>query len=71
MKFSSATKNDLFETFAAEASEHGLKLRVEVDVYPVGFVDVRSTFTNESAPKTRVYTSVVTRWQQPGVSSRG
>ena len=70
MTFASTGKTELFETWSAEASEDGLKLRVELDVYPAGFVDVRSTFTNESAPKTNVAAAVVTRWQQPKVSSR-
>ena len=70
MKFSSTGKSELFETWAAEAGEDGLKLRVELDVYPAGFLDVRATFTNESAPKTKVYAAVVTRWQQPKVASR-
>ncbi|MEA2709769.1 MAG: hypothetical protein QOF78_2370, partial [Phycisphaerales bacterium] len=70
MKFASTGKKDLFETFAAESSKNGLKLRVELDVYPAGFVDVRATFTNESAPKTNVYAAVITRWQQPNVAAR-
>jgi hypothetical protein len=70
MKFASTAKKDLFETWAAEASEDGLRLRVELDVYPAGYVDIRSTFTNESAPKTNVTASVVTRWLQPKVTAR-
>ncbi|MEA2734933.1 MAG: hypothetical protein QOE14_1384, partial [Humisphaera sp.] len=64
MKFTSINSNAQFETWAAESSKDGLKLRVELDVYG-GFVDVRSTLTNESAPRTNVYASVVMRWQQP------
>jgi hypothetical protein len=70
MKFAAAGKKEPFETWAAEAGEHGLRLRVELDVHPSGFVDIRATFTNESAPKTNVTASVITRWQQPKVSSR-
>jgi hypothetical protein len=70
LKFASSGKSDLFETFSAESSKHGVKLEIDLDVYRAGFVDVRATLTNESAPETKVYASVLTRWQQPKVSSR-
>jgi hypothetical protein len=70
LTFASSGKSGLFETISGEAVKQGMKLKVDLDVYPAGYMDVRATFTNESAPKTKVYASVVTRWQQPKVSSR-
>ena len=65
LKFVLVDANDLLQTWSAEAEKSGVKLHVEVDSYAAGFVDLRCTFENESAPTTKVYAAVVTRWQRP------
>jgi len=63
--FKKSRSEKLFETWSAEGEKSGVKLTLDIDVYPAGFIDVRCTFENESAPTTKVYAAVVTRWQRP------
>ena len=51
--------------WSAEAEKSGIKLSIEAQAYQDGFVDLRATFENQSAPTTKVYAAVVTRWQRP------
>src|SRR6185437_6507238 len=65
LKFVLVDANDLLQTWSAEAEKSGVRLHIDVDSYAAGFIDVRCTFENESAPTTKVYAAVVTRWQRP------
>ncbi len=65
LTFKKSASSKLLETWSADAEQSGVKLTVEIDVYPAGFIDLRCTFENESAPTTKVYAAVVTRWQRP------
>jgi hypothetical protein len=71
LKFEDKGGGELFETWAAEASKDGLKLTINLIVYRwAGFIDIRSTLVNESAPRKSVYAAVVCRWEQPAASAR-
>jgi hypothetical protein len=70
LSFKQSGQNNLFTTHSAEATSAGLDVRVELDVYPSGFLDVRATVTNQSAPMKGVYAAVLTHWSQPGATGR-
>lgn len=53
------------ERWSAEGEKSGIKLHIDVEVHPEGFIDIHSTVTNVSAPTSKVYCAVVTRWQRP------
>ncbi len=71
------TKRDFDKTFApiamkfapsgdslwsADGEKNGIKLHVELETYSGGFADLRTTFTNQSAPKEKIYCALLTRW---------
>jgi hypothetical protein len=64
-----ARPSPLFTTFPLEGSRSGLKLHLDLDAYPAGFVDLHATFTNESAPTKDMYCAVITRWTRPKVQA--
>ena len=47
-----------------------LQLDLELHAYHTGFLDVKATVTNESAPMRDMYAAVVCRWEQPKVAGR-
>jgi hypothetical protein len=70
LEFARSGGNVLFTTYSATTSAAGLEVKVDLDAYPAGFLDVRTTVTNRSAPTRGVYAAVLTRWEQPGVTGR-
>ncbi len=70
LKFEQSDKQPLFTTWTAKTQSGGIDLRIDLDVYNEGFIDVRATFINQSAPRDNVYCAVVMRWRQPTGSPR-
>ncbi|HZZ44796.1 MAG TPA: hypothetical protein VFE58_17800 [Tepidisphaeraceae bacterium] len=70
LSFKQTATAPLFTTYSASTTSNGLQIQVDLDVYPTGFLDVRTKVTNQSAPKKDVYAAILTNWTQAGVSSR-
>ncbi|MFN2453330.1 MAG: hypothetical protein ABR577_03840 [Pyrinomonadaceae bacterium] len=70
LSFQKIESGAVFDVWRAEGTKNGLKLRVELQAYHAGFLDLNAQIENLSARTTSVYAAAVCRWQQPPVSSR-
>jgi hypothetical protein len=71
LSFQKVAAGPVFDTWTAETTKSGLKLKIEILVYAGGFLDVNAQLTNESTDeKAKFYAAVICRWEQPNVKSR-
>ena len=71
LAFHKTSAGPVFETWTSEASQAGLKLKLELLAWREGFLDINARLVNESADeRAKVYAAVVCRWEQAGVQER-
>ncbi|MEP6911719.1 MAG: hypothetical protein ABI923_03130, partial [bacterium] len=70
LRFRKSVEGPVFDLWTAEGFKGGLKLRIELQVYHEGFLDIDTQIENVSAAASKVYAATVCRWQQPQILSR-
>jgi hypothetical protein len=70
LSFRKTVSGAVFDVWSAEGTSSGLKLRVNLQVYHDGFLDLDTEIENVSAATTNVYAAAICKWQQPHVVSR-
>ncbi|MEP6686356.1 MAG: hypothetical protein ABJB22_06215, partial [Verrucomicrobiota bacterium] len=70
LSFRKTVSGAVFEVWSAEGTKSGLKLRVDLQAYHEGFLDLNAEIENVSASMTNVYAAAVCKWQQPQARSR-
>lgn len=70
LSFSKTVSGPVLDIWSAEGTRGGLKLRIELQAYHDGFLDLNTEIENVSAAVTNVYAAAVCKWQQPRAVSR-
>ena len=66
LEFRKQSHTRVVDAWRARATNNGLVLQIDLDVFAAGFLDINAHLTNTSAdPAARVYAAVVCRWQRP------
>ncbi len=70
LAFNRITSGAVFDVWRAETEKSGLKLKVDLNAYHAGFLDINAQAENLSAPLANVYAAIICHWKPSQTKSR-